>query len=416
MVPPEPVEFMASGQRSPTIAYLPALTPLRGIAALLVVLFHFTGPVLPNLDLTPYTMLVSNGYLAVDLFFLMSGVVIAHVYGRELGRGLSITTGGAFLRARFARLYPLHFCTLAYLVIMGIVSPFLYGLATGAPFELVWEGRYSVNAAIKNLLLIHGLWNDYLTWNAPSWSISTEFYSYLIFPFAAPYLATMRRGMALCGILVLLAALWWLAHEHGGLGIVTGPSFLRCVLQFGIGTLLHRLYLEGTHRHILRRDGTFVITTFAIVLVLHFNLADMLIVPLFMTLILCGMHNEGQVVSVLKTRPLVWLGDISFSLYLAHGVVDEMTRVLFIITTGHPDGETVGAAGSWLVLAAMLIFSFALSDATYRRIEVPARRWLKSSSRPTPKSTERNPRQSGDTRQPDSGVLKPSRSGPAPRP
>lgn len=372
---------MNSGHQSRApAAHLPALTALRGIAALLVVLLHFTGSILPNLDLTAYTMLVSNGYLAVDLFFLMSGVVIAHVYGRDLGRGLSLATSAAFFKARFARIYPLHFCTLVYLVFLAIVSPALYELATGKPFEVMWEGRYSVEAAIRNLLLIHGLWNEYLTWNYPSWSISTEFFAYLIFPFAAPLLATVRRGMALLGISVLFAALWWLAHEQGGLNIMTGPSFLRCILQFGIGTLLHRLYLEGTCRGILRRDGTFLAAAAGIVLILHFDLADILVVPLFMILILGGIHNEGRVRSVLKTPRLVRLGDLSFSLYMTHGVVDEITRAVLGFTTGHLDGRALGPGASCLVLAAMLIFVFALSDATYRRLEVPARRWLKSSS------------------------------------
>ena len=374
---------MATGHRSrATAAYLPALTPLRGIAAMLIILKHFTGPVLPNLDLTGYTMLLSNGYLAVDLFFLMSGVVIAHVYGQDLGRGLSFTTSAAFIRARFARLYPLHVCTLAYLVFIAMVSPFLYGLSTGSPFEFAWEGRYSIEAAIRNLLLIHGLWNDQLTWNYPSWSISTEFFAYLVFPFIAPRLATMRRGMALLGIAVLFSALWWLAHEQGGLDIVTGPSFLRCILQFGIGTLLYRLHLDGTCRHFFRRDWTFVAAAFAVILVLHFDLADILVVPLFMILILSGIHNEGRVESLLKTPLLVRLGDISFSLYMTHGVVDEMARVLFAWTTGHSDGQAVGAAASWLVLAAMLIGVLILSNVTYRRIEVPARRWLKSAALP----------------------------------
>ncbi|NNG04056.1 MAG: acyltransferase [Inquilinus sp.] len=360
------------------MTYLPALTPLRGIAALLIVLLHFSGSVLPNLGLHAYTMLISNGYLAVDLFFLMSGVVIAHVYGQELGRGLSYATSAAFLRARFARLYPLHFCTLAYLLFMAVVTPFLYSLATGAPYGLAGEGRYTLETTIKNLLLIHGMWNEHLTWNYPSWSISTEFFAYLAFPFAAPLLATVRRGMALAGIAVLFAALWWLAHEQGSLDIVTGPSFLRCVLQFGIGTLLHRLYLEGTGIGILRRDEVFMAAVLAIVAALHFNLADILVIPLFMILILSGIHNEGRVLSALQAPPLVRLGDLSFSLYMTHAVVDKMTRTLLALITGHHDGRAVGTATSWLVLAAMLIFVFALSDATYRRIEVPARRWLKS--------------------------------------
>ncbi len=369
---------MAPARSSRPSAYLPTLTPLRGIAALLVVLLHFTGDVLPGLDVAAYTMIASNGYLAVDLFFLISGVVIAHVYGQDLGRGLSLATSTDFLKARLARIYPVHLITLFYMLVMGLVSPFIYGMATDVPFELAWEGRYSIEAAIRNLLLIHGIWNDYLTWNYPSWSISTEFFAYLTFPFFAPILATMRRRMAVLGIVVLFAGLWWLSQMQGGLHIVTGPSVVRCVLQFGIGTLLYRLYLEGACSHLLRRDVTFLAAAVSALLVLHFDLADILAIPLFMLLILSGIQNEGRVQSALKAPLLVHLGNISFSLYMTHGVVDEMVRVVLSFTTGYPDGRVFGGAVSLLILAGMLIFVFALSDAIYRRVEVPGRRWLKS--------------------------------------
>lgn len=377
-------------RRSQT-AFLPSLTPLRGIAALLIVLAHFTGPVLPQVDLTGYTMLFGNGYLAVDLFFLMSGVVIAHVYGEELGRGLSVETSAAFFRARFARLYPLHFCTLAYLVLIALVLPTLNGVANGQPLDMVWDGLYSIEATIRNLVLTHGFWNNHLSWNYPSWSISTEFFAYLAFPVAAPLLAVTRRGLALSGIAVLFVALCWLVREQGSLNIVVGPSFLRCLLQFGIGTLLHRLYLDGTGRNILRRDETFLAAAFAAILVLHFDLADLLVIPVFMILILAGIHNEGRVSSALNTPSLVRMGNLSFSLYMTHGIVEFMTRVLLGYATGYPDGRSLGVGASWLLLAAMLIFTFALSDAAYRRIEVPARRWLKTVSLNPPARLPTNP-------------------------
>lgn len=357
-------------------AHLPTLTPLRGIAALLVVLMHLSGTLLPNLDTARYTLVLENGYLAVDLFFLMSGVVIAHVYGSTLGAGPSLAGTATFLRARFARLYPLHFCTLAYLVLVHLIIHAVISVVHGQPFQFPWDGRHSINAAFANLLMIHGIWNDHSTWNYPSWSISTEFVAYLTFPVIAPLLAWQRRHMAIIAIAVLFAGLWWLAASHGGLAINTGPSVVRCVLQFGIGTLLYRLYLDGVGRRLLARDTTFAIAAAAVVLGLHLGWADILIVLVFMVLILAGIQNQGRVRELASARPLVWCGNISFSLYMTHGIIDELARILFGLTTGVPDGRSLGAAESLVALAAALVLVFIVSDFTYRRIEVPCRRWL----------------------------------------
>jgi peptidoglycan/LPS O-acetylase OafA/YrhL len=86
---------------------LPSLTPLRGVAALWVVLYRYCGTAqfLPNLDITPHSYLISKGYLAVDMFFILSGLVMAHVYRRAFSEGVGEHYRG-FLVARIARLAP----------------------------------------------------------------------------------------------------------------------------------------------------------------------------------------------------------------------------------------------------------------------------------------------------------------------
>ena len=123
--------------------HLPTLTPLRGIAALMIVLFHFTGPVLPNLDPTAHTMVVANGYLAVDLFFLISGFVICHVYQQRFARSVSMAKFLGFVRARFARLYPMHIATLAFLVVGNFSTYAVLYIQHGIVELPPWEGVMS---------------------------------------------------------------------------------------------------------------------------------------------------------------------------------------------------------------------------------------------------------------------------------
>ncbi len=97
--------------------YIHGLDALRGIAALLVVLFHFDRWALPNLHLGPFDALIANGYIWVDFFFILSGFVMTHVYRSGFVNGKLGAAGyREFLGARLARIYPLHFMTLMILV------------------------------------------------------------------------------------------------------------------------------------------------------------------------------------------------------------------------------------------------------------------------------------------------------------
>jgi peptidoglycan/LPS O-acetylase OafA/YrhL len=100
---------------------LPSLTPLRGIAALWVVVFHYCWH-LPALHVDRYTGAVYKGYLAVDLFFMLSGFVISHVYRRVFARQLTGQGYLDFLKARVARIYPLHLTVLLLFVATALAE------------------------------------------------------------------------------------------------------------------------------------------------------------------------------------------------------------------------------------------------------------------------------------------------------
>jgi peptidoglycan/LPS O-acetylase OafA/YrhL len=155
--------------------YLTTLTPLRGIAALLVVIFHsnLQFPFMPS----GYTHLISSGWLWVDFFFVLSGFVIAYAYGAEFRDSLSRGSYWRYIRSRFARIYPLHLFTLVWALIVSII---IRSLATGLdPF---FAAIFNPAAAPACLLLVQPL-NLYITapLNTPSWSLSTEWWVYMIF-------------------------------------------------------------------------------------------------------------------------------------------------------------------------------------------------------------------------------------------
>src|SRR2546423_8216468 len=148
-----------------------SLTALRGLAAWWVVLYHFDTYLLPYLPTWAFYF-VSKGYLAVDLFFCLSGFVIYFNYGNL--NVLSAREVRVFYLKRFAKIYPLHLFTIGlYVLLLGM----LLLAHRGIP-----PGRFSGESLLMNVLLVQDWAPADMTWNVPSWSISAEFAAYLLFP------------------------------------------------------------------------------------------------------------------------------------------------------------------------------------------------------------------------------------------
>jgi peptidoglycan/LPS O-acetylase OafA/YrhL len=132
--------------------YLTTLTPLRGIAALLVVIFH------SNLMLSPFvdssaTKFLDNGWLWVDFFFVLSGFVSSHAYGPEFRQEVSWVTYRKYMVARFARVYPLHFLTVWAAVAVALV---IRSMADGlAPFFEIIFGLHTIPASLLLMQSLH---------------------------------------------------------------------------------------------------------------------------------------------------------------------------------------------------------------------------------------------------------------------
>lgn len=119
-----------------------------------------------------------NAWMFVDLFFVLSGIVISFSYTQFDFGTFSFRD---FVVRRLARIYPLHivtlFATLGFRLLKIAVVAF--GVMHLVPAETPVNNLYSF---VANVFLLHALGVlDYLSWNGPSWSISAEFYTYLIF-------------------------------------------------------------------------------------------------------------------------------------------------------------------------------------------------------------------------------------------
>jgi peptidoglycan/LPS O-acetylase OafA/YrhL len=338
-----------------------SLDGLRGIAAVCVMLFHFNYFFLPQAALTSALPLLrpilDHAYLGVDLFFLMSGFVMAHVYGRKLSLNWR-AHWKEFAIMRFARIYPLF--VLTTLVMVGT-----YALART---PLSWISFSSRSLALQPFLLQE--WRG-LSWNYPSWSISTEAAAYAFFVFSARALLTGRYPRIIAAICV--ATLVALSVKHGGrLNIYTGlPAVLRAIAEFSLGALLYR-----AHRPPQTSSGIWP-ALFAVVCVTLAALMrwDIAIVGVLACLVYYGVNATTLLARLLASAPAIAIGAWSYSIFLWHAPAHYAVMALFA-AYGHPTGTLEVATTRWLMLGTVLAV-VGLSALTFNCFEVPARRLIR---------------------------------------
>ena len=288
---------------------LKPLTSLRIFAALWVVLGDYWAD---RLGAGPASGLVAHGHYGVELFFVLSGFILCHVYLD--GFGTRRFSFGGFLWARLARVYPLHLATLAGVGLMAGAA-----LALGAQLShpvLYWP------AFVPNLLLMNAWgFTQGGGWNHPAWSISAEWFAYLLFPVfaAAAWALRQRPKVALAGAACLLLAIYPSFERLAGFPltyatIVWGAR--RIVPCFTLGCAVYLLWKAAPIRapRVAEACSLAVVALAASLAALDAPAA--LVVASFGAVIFClaGLTVSG---SARLSHPwLVYLGEVSFAVYM----------------------------------------------------------------------------------------------------
>jgi peptidoglycan/LPS O-acetylase OafA/YrhL len=303
-------------------ARLNGLTGLRTFAALNIVFFHFSNPNWFG----PLAPVVNAGYASVSFFILLSGFVLAYNYA---GRAREGTLDKArFWEARFTRLYPIY---LLSLLLSWRVIPGEYASHTHGMF---WTGM------VLSPLLLQGWIPELATFlNTPAWTMSAESAYYVAFP----WLARGRKPERLTPYLGKMAVLWFVGMVPGLLYIALSPdgiahpdrwssgpwlqalkftplphlaSFIFGIMLANVDELIPR---AGGLRLLLGAGGFAV--TFGLLslgsLVPYAIVHDGLLMPLFGCIIL-GLSGDNLLASGMGWRPLVFVGEASYCLYLLH--------------------------------------------------------------------------------------------------
>lgn len=385
--------------KTPT-PYLSNLTPLRGIAALLTVIFHvdlFLGGgnvLLKSKD----SFLINRMYLMVDFFFVLSGFIMCHVYGKRFMASVSKNEFKHFTIARFARVYPLHLFTLFYCILLYSLFLLAGGVDTN-PISLVSNDFKTIPS---HLLLLHSMnVNEWFTWNNASWSISTEWWMYMLFPFLVkPFMKLKGLGKA---IVVLACFAGYLLITYVIVPIVTVPAsipftavnpadltinvsyqygFLRCLFGFVLGMMVYQYYVEEAAKKVFASGYTFLILTLGLGLCLHFAVPDVFSVAFFPLMLLSAAYGSPNMDAFFGAKPMQRIGDLSFSIYLVHQpIAYTIVTVMGFLNPPNPNAPagpppTPDMLTGWLICFVFIAFTLLVSNLTYRFVEVPARNWI----------------------------------------
>lgn len=353
------------------------LTGIRGFAALLVLMIHFSpywSCLVPALH--GFGRLSGRGFIGVDLFFILSGFILNYVYFDAARPGLDFGSYRSFVWHRFIRVWPVHLATLVLL--LGLVLA-----ARCAAYSLT--GNYAWGALPFQLTMTHawpvtpvGSGPDPIaafSWNYPSWSISSEWFAYLlVFPLTWRLLHRLQqvREAAILGIAGAVIAGWSLGLRPlplCGCGMVC-----QVTMEFITGALLFQAFAGagGITRWCQRSATPIFVIVVAALLVAPVS-ATPWIILLFPALLLGLTAETSWIARFFATRPALWLGRISYSVYMSQAIVQRLLKIA--LPAAHFQSSPLGLRLA--VLAATIMMIIGAGYGFYYLVETPIRVWLR---------------------------------------
>jgi len=337
---------------------LPALTGLRFLAAMYVILTHSLTWLENRVQFPwPIKIFLGNGYLAVSLFFLLSGFLLAYTYEAQI---VGSKNRQRFWEARFARIYPV------YLLSLLLTFWFQRGL------------RLRTQIAV---LTMTQAWNPLAreitgAWNYPAWTLSVEAFFYVTFPFVLPWIS-QRKTATLRSIGTALLAVSVFAHTPlmglnqwpvGPLKFIPLPIWR--IPEFLLGVVLGLYFLRRRLASSTARDLKVVLIVAGAFLALSLPLGpwvSIVMIP-FAALIYELSQANNWLATILSTRLMVLLGGASYAIYLLQYPVRSWVKTIFARLPGIMQPLGTPLTPVFLILFSIAVFVF---------FEEPARRVLR---------------------------------------
>lgn len=348
------------------------LQALRGLAACILVFYKSPFDVLEH-----KLGFMMNAYLFVDLFFVLSGFVLSHAYAKAIEEGMSFKR---YMLLRAGRVYPLH---IFMLVMFAAYEVLRLVLLNGDANETRTLGSIVSNVFLLQSMGLHNV----LTWNTPSWSISVEFYCYIVFFVLLKVFDNRARVITPLVIAIgCYVAIVLLGKKT--LNVTYDYGFLRCVAGFYVGVFVYRIKdflprLVGFSHNISVVEIAAIVFVGVVVGFSNINfVVQLLAIVGFASLIyVFSFEKHGVLGRLFMTRPLQLIGEWSYSIYMVHMLIWTLVNVLTlkILKMNVDEIHGVMAVG---INVGVLFTSIVCSMVTYHFVEKMPRDWIKKKLSP----------------------------------
>ena len=354
------------------IQYIPAIDGLRALAVIAVMLYHLGFTWIPG------------GFLGVDLFFVISGYVITRLLLDSIAQSGGLDLRGFYL-ARIRRLLPaLIFMVTTTIIAIGIWAPdTIKRLLIDTPFSLT--GTINWWLVAKEQDYFESIGRPPLLQH--TWSLAVEAQFYLVWPLIL-YFVLKKFGKkhipiaaltiaAASGITLFLVSLSLdaantskVSHVYFGTDTHSFGLFLGAALAVSWIPQNFKITVSKRAQNFIDGVGIFgfigILSTFLLIdesqptlYKIAFPLAGIFGAAIIMSIV----HPASRFAPILEFKPLLWIGERSYAIYLWHWVIFQVTR------------PSVDLAGEdWALYALRILIVFALADISLRYIELPVRR------------------------------------------
>jgi peptidoglycan/LPS O-acetylase OafA/YrhL len=369
------------------------LTICRAVFAAWVFIYHVDLYLNFSRFLGPLANWVRHGYLGVDGFFMLSGLILARVHTELLGDTAAYIEGGRpqafqlpsvnlicrFWGKRLARLYPVH---LASIIILAV----LVGLGMFHGWTPNHPSRFDASSLVQNLLLVQG-WggSPHGSWNYPSWSVSTEWAGYLVFPILWYLIGYFGSLVAFQIVLVGFTSIGLVFVLNGyNLNLTFADGWYRFFPEFIMGMASARTVHIWADYTPVRR--TFFVAGILLAVIGAAAGVDLLaLVGIWLILYMFVMQNDAELPAVLGWRPVLdWFGRRSYAFYMTFAIAELLMSQYFQRHGWTPASHSLSFA------VGMVVITLALAVTLYALVETPCRRlgdrWF------APPVVEKNPK------------------------
>ena len=301
--------------------------------------------------------------LFVDLFFLISGFVIAYIYHNRMNSLVDYVT---FLQRRVGRLVPLHWLTLAAFIAMWSMLVLLHSAATNTP-------SFKPQCIAETALLMHSFLSCGRTFNSVTWSISAEMVMYIAFPVVAFIGARSASALLGIGLTILTVMMTFVVSQHGWNWLDSSwidlSPVLRALPSFVFGAAL--FYNRNIVSRLPAPGFILAVSSAGLIVAMVSGLSQLVTLFIVYMVAIAAVASDVQGGPSVMVRRFAPLGQLTYSIYMWH-----MLFISFLLNGIGDKFVNANTSSAIILVAACYISIFIVSYLSFCFIETPARRWI----------------------------------------